>query len=115
VAGPALDAAQLAETFGGLGAEARAFALDFTADALGMVERVEQALAARDAARARAEAHAIKGAARSVGATRLGDVASEVQDCIDRGDLDEATRRAGGLRPARREVELAAQALPIES
>jgi len=80
-----------------------------------MVERVEQALAARDAARARAEAHAIKGAARSVGATRLGDVASEVQDCIDRGDLDEATRRAGGLRPARREVELAAQALPIES
>ena len=115
VAGPALDAAQLAETFGGLGAEARAFALDFAADALGMVERVEQALAARDAARARAEAHAIKGAARSVGATRLGDVASEVQDCIDRGDLDEATRRAGGLRPARREVELAAQALPIES
>ena len=112
---PALDAAQLAETFGGLGAEAREFALGFAADALGMVERIDQALAARDAGRARAEAHALKGAARSVGAARLGDVASEVQDCIDRGDLDEATRRAGVLRPARREVELAAQALPIES
>jgi HPt (histidine-containing phosphotransfer) domain-containing protein len=77
--------------------------------------RAEIRLKAGDLTAAVRELSAIKGAARSVGATRLGDVASEVQDCIDRGDLDEATRRAGGLRPARREVELAAQALPIES
>ncbi len=110
---PALDLAQLSETFGGLGAEAREFATGFAADAGGMIGALEGALAARDARRARAEAHALKGAARSVGAARLGDVAAAVQDCIDRGDLEDASRRAGALRPARREVELAALALPI--
>jgi len=110
---PALDLAQLAETFGGLGAEAREFAAGFAADARGMIDAIEGALAARDARRARAEAHALKGAARSVGAARLGDAAAVVQDFIDRGDLGEAARRAGALHPARREVELAAQSLPI--
>ncbi|MFM8681756.1 MAG: response regulator, partial [Alphaproteobacteria bacterium] len=110
---PVLDLAQLAETFGGLGAEARDFAAGFAADARGMIDAIEGALAARDARRARAEAHALKGAARSVGAARLGDAAAVVQDFIDRGDLGEAARRAGALHPARREVELAAQSLPI--
>ena len=63
--------------------------------------RLEQA----DLPAARHVAHALKGAALSVGAKRLGEIASGVQDALDKGDADAAAFMAGLLEPTVAELE----------
>ena len=92
-----LDLARVAETFGALNADARSFLAGFSLEAKRMAAETMAALDAADPAKARHHAHALKGAARSTGATRLGQLASDIQDCLDSDDLDSARLFAGGL------------------
>ncbi|MBM3557225.1 MAG: response regulator, partial [Alphaproteobacteria bacterium] len=88
--GAILDRSRLEEIFGDEEDEAKAFVASFVSHAQGMVDDVARHLEAGEATEAREVAHALKGAARSVGAMRLGDAAAEVQDCLDRKDVDAA-------------------------
>ncbi len=92
-----LDLDQIAETFGGVNGDAIAFLTGFAADLGRMVREVQEPCAARDLAQARHTAHALKGAARSSGAGRLGQLASDLQDCLDAGDGETADLLAGML------------------
>jgi len=92
-----LDLARIAETFGSVDADARAFLGSFAGEARRMVDDAMTALDAGDAKKARHHVHALKGAARSTGAVRLGQLASDIQDCLDGDDLDSARLFAGGL------------------
>jgi PAS domain S-box-containing protein len=99
-----LDLARLLESFGAWDAEARGFLDGFLAEVPDMVAAITTALAAADAAAARAAAHALKGAARSTGAVRLGQIASDVQDCLDGNDIETAGMLAGLLTPTHTEL-----------
>jgi two-component system sensor histidine kinase/response regulator len=92
-----LDLARLIDSFGGWDAEARGFLVDFLADVPDMVTAITTALAASDAGAARDAAHVLKGAARSTGAQRLGQIASDVQDCLDAQDVETAAVMAALL------------------
>ncbi|CAK0774347.1 histidine kinase [uncultured Gammaproteobacteria bacterium] len=101
------DCARLAEIFGELGPEARAFLASFLADVPSKLATLDQALAAGDSVAARDAAHALKGAARSIGAVRLGQVTADVQDCLDGGDPDTAGLLAGLLEQTYLELKSA--------
>ena len=87
----------LKETFGALDADARALLVGFIQSAREMVTALTAALDQTDWSSARALAHALKGEALSVGAVRLGEVASEVQNYLDLHDPKTALMFAGGL------------------
>jgi HPt (histidine-containing phosphotransfer) domain-containing protein len=89
--------ARLKESFGDLNNDARAFLAGFLAEAPAMASAVMEALDAEDWAKARHHAHALKGAALSIGAVRLGELAGEVQDYLDQSDPETALLFAGGL------------------
>jgi len=72
-----------------------------------MVGRIGAALEAGDKNAARDAAHALKGAARSTGAARLGQVAADVQDCLDGGDAETAAMFSALLQPTLDELRLA--------
>jgi two-component system, sensor histidine kinase and response regulator len=91
-----LDFARVCEAFGDVG-EATAFVAEFAQDVPRMIADISTALQARDQATARHAAHVLKGAARSSGAVQLGDMASDVQDHLDRGDIDAAGRNSADL------------------
>ena len=61
-------------------------------------------LAASDAKAARDAAHVLKGSARSTGAQRLGQIASDVQDCLDAEDVETAAVMAALLSPTHDEL-----------
>lgn len=82
---------RIADMFGGWNDDARNFFVSFVDGAPAMLGRIDAALAATDAPLAREAAHALKGAARSIGAVRLGQLASDLQDVLDAGDLDTAS------------------------
>ena len=92
-----LDLGRLTETFGSIDADARAFLGGFAKDARRMAEAMQAALDAGDQAKARHHAHALKGSAFSTGAKRLGQVAADIQDCLDGDDLDSARLFSGGV------------------
>ena len=106
-----LDLARVAETFGGLNADARSFLRGFGDEARRIGAETLAALDAGDAKQARHHAHALKGAARSTGATRLGQLAADIQDCLDGDDLDSARLFAGGLAKTADELAVAMTAL----
>ena len=99
-----LDLARLTDSFGGWDAEARSFLAGFLADVPGMVAAITTALAASDAKAARDAAHVLKGSARSTGAQRLGQIASDVQDCLDAEDVETAAVMAALLSPTHDEL-----------
>jgi len=99
-----LDLARLVEAFGAWDAEARGFLDGFLAEVPEMVAAITVALAAPDAVAARAAAHILKGAARSTGAMRLGQIASDVQDCLDGNDVATAGMLAELLTPTHTEL-----------
>ncbi len=107
------DTGRLIESFGDLGPDSLGFLGDFVAGVPAMLGAINAALCEADLATARDAAHALKGAAASVGATRLAQLAADVQDCLDAGDLDTATLMAS-LLPATHE-ELAAATGPLTS
>jgi len=85
-----LDLERMHEAFGDLGDAALSFLEGFVGDVPRMVEEIGAGLAARDRIQARHAAHALKGAARSAGANRLGQIAADIQDRLDAEDLDTA-------------------------
>ncbi|MGE3474744.1 MAG: ATP-binding protein [Rhodospirillaceae bacterium] len=91
------DRTRFTETFGPLTAETRAALAQFLIDAGKMAAAIKSAMAAQDWAEARHQAHALKGAGASIGAVRLGQLASDVQDCLDASDPDTAGLFTGGL------------------
>ncbi|MCC6913044.1 MAG: response regulator [Rhodospirillaceae bacterium] len=91
------DMARFTETFGPLTAGTRAALAQFLIDAGKMAAAINAAMAAEDWAEARHQAHALKGAGASIGAARLGQLASDVQDCLDASDPDTAGLFTGGL------------------
>jgi PAS domain S-box-containing protein len=106
-----LDLARVRETFGGLDETARDFLRGFIADVPRMIGNIDQALGARDTARARDAAHALKGAARSTGAVRLGQLASDIQDCLDGDDAETAAMLTGLLAQTHAELSQATAGL----
>jgi len=107
-----LDLTPIGEAFGGVNEDSLAFLGSFVVESERNAAAMQAALDADDAAQARRHAHALKGAARSVGAVRLGQLAADMQDCLDDGDLDTARLFSGGLRKSLDEVAGAVASLP---
>ena len=80
--------ARLAETFGAFDATAKELLRNFIVDAGDKVAQLQQAAASRDLHAGREISHALKGSARSLGADRLGQIASDIQDACDAEDTD---------------------------
>ena len=80
------DTAQLRESFGSFNAMARQLLQDFVADAAQRVAEIEAAAQTGNLQTVRAQAHALKGGALSVGAARLGSIAGDLQDACDAED-----------------------------
>jgi two-component system sensor histidine kinase/response regulator len=106
-----LDLAHLSEMFGGINDDARDFLLDFVGDVPRMISEINDGLVAGDGPQAREATHALKGAARSAGAGRLGQIASELQDRLDDSDLDKARLLYQKLLPSHGELHAAFQEL----
>ncbi|CAO3438426.1 ATP-binding protein [Azospirillum doebereinerae] len=85
-----LNLAFLADIFAGATEQAEALLRGFIGGARGMIDESGTALAAGDLAGARETVHALKGGAHSIGATRLGQLAGDLQDALDGGDGDTA-------------------------
>ena len=107
--GPVVDAnifnlERLRESFGDVGPEALAFLASFLDGAGAMIEAVTDAVNRGDGAEGRHAAHALKGAAGSIGAVRLRQLAADVQDCLDAGDLETAALMASLLASTRDEL-----------
>ena len=99
------DPARLTETFGSFDAAAAEFLSRFVEDALEKLPAIAAAAAANDLKILRHEAHALKGAGYSMGATRLGNLASDLQDACDAGDTDTAALMAELLEPTVKELQ----------
>lgn len=80
------DPARLRESFGSFNAVARQLLQDFVADATSRVADIETAAQTGHLQTIRAQAHALKGGALSVGAQRLGSIAGDLQDACDAED-----------------------------
>ncbi|MBY6264051.1 response regulator [Azospirillum sp. 412522] len=85
-----LNLAYLGDIFAGAAEQAEALVRGFIGGARGMIDEAGAALAAGDLPGARETVHALKGGAHSVGATRLGQLAGDLQDALDDGDGDTA-------------------------
>jgi two-component system, sensor histidine kinase and response regulator len=99
-----LDISRLVDGFGSFDADARAFLAGFIDDTDRRIERVLDALTAEDATRAERETHALKGAARTVGAGRLADVCADIETMVCSGDIVLARMLGGALRKAAAEL-----------
>jgi signal transduction histidine kinase/CheY-like chemotaxis protein/HPt (histidine-containing phosphotransfer) domain-containing protein len=80
------DPARLRESFGSFNVIARQLLQDFVADAAQRVAEIETAAQTGNLQTVRAQAHALKGGALSVGAARLGSIAGDLQDACDAED-----------------------------
>ena len=92
-----LDLKRMVDAFGSFDDEARAFLGVFAGEARRTAEALLATLDAGDQAQARHHAHTLKGSARSSGARRLGDIAADIQDCLDGDDIESARLFAGGV------------------
>jgi len=101
------DVERMREGFGEMNAEAIEFLGRFIASTVGAVAEIETALARGDLSTAGEAAHTLKGASRSVGAVRLGQLAADIQDSIENNDRDTAKLLAGLLATTREELEAA--------
>ena len=93
------DPRSIAETFGKLDREAVDFIDDASESWAPRIEEVNAALADGDVRRARDAAHTLKGATLSIGAVRLGRIATDIQDLLDAGDPETAGLMAEVLEP----------------
>ncbi len=93
------DVSQLHQAFGSLDQEALAFLRSFLAAVPAYLTAIDAACGAGDLAEASHHAHALKGAARAVGARRLGCIASDIQDAADAGDINITQLMASLLAP----------------
>ena len=65
-----------------------------------MIEKVRSQITGGDPVAARDAAHALKGASRSMGANRVGNLASDIQDSLDAGKLGTAETLVSALPDA---------------
>jgi HPt (histidine-containing phosphotransfer) domain-containing protein len=93
------DPEVLGASFDGLDDEAKALISDAAATWSDRIERIDEAMAAGDLKTARDVTHVLKGATLSVGANRLGRIASDLQDCLDNGDAEMAAIMVEILHP----------------
>jgi two-component system sensor histidine kinase/response regulator len=108
-----LDLARLGEPFGEDEGAALALLGLFLDEVPEMISAIDAATAAADAAAGVAAAHELMGAARSIGAVRLGQVAADAQDAFDAGDLDTAGLMASLLAPTLDELTKATVRLRV--
>ncbi len=101
-----LDVARVAEIFGGVNDEALSFLKDFVDNLPNMIGEVTNGFAAGDRVASREAAHSLKGAARSTGFTRLGDVAASIQDHLDADNMPAAQALEPPLHAAYDEIRL---------
>jgi len=94
-----LDPASLADIFGGVNAASVDFVKSFCLESASKIAAIDAALKAKDTKEARFVAHALKGAALSIGAKRLGLLGTDLQDALDADDLDTAELMAELLQP----------------
>ena len=106
-----LDLTRLAEPFGADESAALALLAAFQEAVPRMIAAVDAAVAAADPAAGVEAAHELMGAARSIGAVRLGQIAADTQDAFDAGDLDTAGLLAGLLGPTLDELTKATEPL----
>jgi signal transduction histidine kinase/CheY-like chemotaxis protein/HPt (histidine-containing phosphotransfer) domain-containing protein len=93
------DPARLEESFGSFDSVAKQFLQEFAADAGERVAAIAALQDGRDLKALRHLAHTLKGGALTVGATRLGTLAADLQDACDAADAETAQLLAG-LLPA---------------
>ena len=84
------DTAKLIDSFGAFDESAAEFVVDFLASLETRIGARGESLAAEDGSGARDIAHALKGAANSIGATRVGGIMGDIQDMLDAGDISTA-------------------------
>jgi signal transduction histidine kinase/CheY-like chemotaxis protein/HPt (histidine-containing phosphotransfer) domain-containing protein len=104
------DPRPLSDMFGSLDAGAKDFLSSFVADAGKKVGEIEAAMAKGDLTATRFIAHALKGSGLSMGAIRLGNLASDLQDACDANDTDTAALMAELLPDTWRELN---ETLPL--
>jgi HPt (histidine-containing phosphotransfer) domain-containing protein len=104
------DPARLSESFGSFNAIARQLLQDFVADAAERIAVIVTAAQTGDVQAVRGPAHALKGGALSVGATRLGNIASDLQDACDANDTTMMQLMAELLAPTLDELR---ELLPV--
>ena len=84
------ESAQLEDSFGPFDAATAEFVRNFMQILGEEITKLDAALAGGDAVMARDIAHAMKGAASSVGAARMGRTMGDIQDSLDDDDLETA-------------------------
>jgi CheY-like chemotaxis protein/HPt (histidine-containing phosphotransfer) domain-containing protein len=107
------DMERLLETFGALTPEVGDFLAQLIDRSRALSAAVMSAMAAGDLAEARHRIHALKGVGHSAGAVRLGQLAGDVQDCLDGGDANSAQFFVAGLEAT--VEELAREIGPLEA
>jgi signal transduction histidine kinase/DNA-binding response OmpR family regulator/HPt (histidine-containing phosphotransfer) domain-containing protein len=98
------DPQVLRDSFGSFDQKVKELLQDFIADTAEKIKAIEQAAGIPDIAGTRRTAHALKGAARSIGANRLGQVAADLQDACDAQDADMVKIMARLLAPTYEEL-----------
>ncbi len=101
------DPNRITEAFGAFDADAEVFLAGFLDAVPDMIGSVLHAQSSDDPAAGRHAAHTLKGGARSVGADRLGQIASDIQDCYDAEDPETVAVLVDLLRPTFEELEAA--------
>jgi len=91
------DTAKLIDSFGAFDESAAEFVVSFLASLDTRIGALGEAIAAEDGPGARDIAHALKGAANSIGATRVGGIMGDIQDILDAGDVSTAALFADAL------------------
>jgi CheY-like chemotaxis protein/HPt (histidine-containing phosphotransfer) domain-containing protein len=81
------DTDRLKDSFGAFDKSAAEFVVAFLESLETRITTLQEAIAAEDGARARDIAHALKGAATSIGAKRVGGVLGDIQDMLDAQDV----------------------------
>jgi HPt (histidine-containing phosphotransfer) domain-containing protein len=94
------DTSRLVDSFGGFTPAARAFLAEFAANLPDQFEALEMAFGAADFGGAHEQAQALVSAARSVGATTIGDAATAVQAALEQGDVDLGQERLSAVAEA---------------
>ncbi|MDG2285896.1 MAG: Hpt domain-containing protein, partial [Alphaproteobacteria bacterium] len=81
------DVALLNDSFGAFYRSAAEFVEKFLTSLEARIPTLQEAVSGEDGPRARDIAHALKGAANSIGATRIGGVFGDIQDMLDADDI----------------------------
>jgi|GEM_PF-914954 len=107
------DPDALNDAFGEFDADAAAFVLSFVDTVKPEIDAINAAFGAENYGEARHRAHAMKGAALSTGAMRLGRLMMDIQDSLDDDDPDTADIYRDGL--VETYEELAAALAPLRA